>query len=66
MKKTGDAQLQWAYALALKILVEEFIQLFLLEWGKRVDLGAEVVGIWNKFNGVVPLLPNWNLSKDSL
>jgi len=44
------------YALALEILVKEFIQLFLLNWGQRVDFGAEVVGIQHKFNGVVPLL----------
>ena len=44
------------YALALEILIEEFIQLFLFDLGQGVDLGAEVVGIWHKFNGVVPFL----------
>ena len=42
--------------MALEILIEEFVQLFLLNWGQRIDFGAEIVGIQHKFNGVVPLL----------
>src|SRR5882724_2515655 len=38
-----------------EVLVEEFIQLFLLDC-QGVDLGAEVVGIWFKLDGMVPLL----------
>jgi len=39
--------------LDFEVLIEEFIQLFLLD----IDFGAEVVGIWYEFNGMVPLLP---------
>ena len=42
--------------LALEILIEEFIQLVLLDWDQGIDLGAEVVGIWYEFDGMVPLL----------
>ena len=45
-----------AYVLALEILIKEFIQLLLFDWCQRVEFGAEVVGIWHKFNGMVPLL----------
>src|SRR5882724_3512577 len=40
-----------------EILIEEFVQLFLFDLGQGIDLGAEVVGIWYKFDGMVPLLP---------
>jgi len=43
--------------LALEILVEESIQLFLLNWGQRIDFGTEIVGIQHEFNSMVPLLP---------
>ena len=42
--------------LAFEVLIEELIQLFLLDWGQRVDLGAEVVGIQYELDGMVPLL----------
>ena len=44
------------HVLAFEVLVEEFVQLFLLNWGQGVDLGAEVVGIWYEFDGMAPLL----------
>jgi len=50
-------QLQRAYVLALEVLIKKFIQLFLLNWGQGVDLGAEVVNIQYEFDGMVPLLP---------
>jgi len=30
--------------VGFEVLIEELIQLFLLDWGQRVDFGAEVVG----------------------
>ena len=42
--------------LASEILIEEFIQLFLLNQGHGIFLGAEVVGIQYKFDSMVPLL----------
>jgi len=42
--------------LAFEVLIKELVQLFLLDWGQRVDFGAEVVGIWCKLYSMVPLL----------
>ena len=35
--------------------------MFLFNWGQGIDLGAEVTGIWYKFDGMVPLLLVWQL-----
>ena len=52
--------------LAFEVLIEEFIQLFLLDQGQWVDLGAEVVGIQYEFDGMVPLLPIGQFNKGLL
>jgi len=48
--------LWWVYAPALEILIKEFIKLLPFYWGNGVDLSAKCLGVWYKFNSVVPLL----------
>ena len=52
--------------LGFEIFIKEFIQLFLFDQGQGIYLGAEVVGIQYKFNGMVPLLLIRQFIKDSL
>jgi len=52
--------------LALDVLIEEVIQLLLLNWIQGVDLGAEGLGVWDEFYGIVELLPVWELIKGFL
>jgi len=40
------------YALAFEVLVEELVQLFLLNWGQRVDFGAELWASGMEFDGM--------------
>jgi len=39
--------------------LQETSELMLFDWNQRVDLGAECLSIWDKFDGVVPFLPIW-------
>ena len=73
MKKTGEAMgdFDGGMHLALKIFIQELIQLFLFDWRQGVDLGAEFGGIGYQLNGVIPRfqfgsLLNASLAKMSL
>ena len=46
-----------------EVLFEEVVQFLLLDQGQGVDLSAECLSIWDKFNGGVPLLPVQELIK---
>src|SRR5882724_6502487 len=52
----SHGRFRWSYALATKIFVQKLVQLFLFDWRKGVDLGAEVGGIGYKLDGMIPLL----------
>src|SRR5882724_10580502 len=53
----SHGRFRWSYALATKIFIQKLVQLFLFDWRKGVDLGAEVGGIGYKLDGMIPLLP---------
>src|SRR5882724_11073580 len=44
---------------ALKVLLKELVQLFLLDWRQRVLLCAKHLSIWYEFNGMVPFITIW-------
>src|SRR5882672_2495660 len=62
----GHGRFGQAYASTLEVLIEELVQLLLLDQFQRVDLSAEFLCIWDKFNGMVPFLPIWEFIKGLL
>jgi len=62
----GHGQFRGAYVSAFEVLFKEVIQLLLFNQGQRVDFSAEHLSIGDKFNGVSPLLPIWELIKGLL
>src|SRR5882724_1893642 len=51
------------YMSALEVLFKEVIQLLLFDWSQGVDFSAECLSIRDKFDGMVPFLPIWELVK---
>src|SRR5882724_11358403 len=55
LMKTGDAMGGLDGHMHWLLILKEVVQLLLLNWSQGVDLGAECLGVRDKFHGMFPL-----------